>query len=124
MTCPDCPDGQKETASTPPPPGVCCPTITCEPIACTIDGVDYVAGETIMNTNVPCTYVKVHSMYVLLVRVCYVPLWVMCVCVRVCVCVCVCVCVGMHACVHVCAHSSSLCVHTPHSILRSAYPCH
>ena len=53
MTCPSCPDGQKETVSIPPGPGVCCPTITCEPIACTIDGVDYVAGETIPTID-PC----------------------------------------------------------------------
>ena len=53
MTCPSCPAGQKQTASIPPGPGVCCPTITCEPIACTIDGVDYVAGETIPTTD-PC----------------------------------------------------------------------
>ena len=53
MTCPGCPTGQKETASAPPPPGVCCPTIACEPIACTIDGAEYLAGETIPTIN-PC----------------------------------------------------------------------
>ena len=51
--CPSCPLGEKLTASILPGPGVCCPTITCEPIACTIDGVDYVAGETIPTVG-PC----------------------------------------------------------------------
>ena len=53
MPCPSCPAGEKQTASVPPGPGVCCPTITCEPIACTINGVDYVAGETVPTIN-PC----------------------------------------------------------------------
>ena len=56
MQC-GCPPGQKETSFTPPGPGVCCPTITCEPVACNIDGVEYVAGETIpSNASNPCEY--------------------------------------------------------------------
>ena len=74
--CPECFHGERQTASIPPDPGVCCPTIiTCEPIACTIDGVDYAAGETIMNTNLPCMQ-KYTYIY-------------MCVCTYVCVHVCV-----------------------------------
>ncbi len=61
MTCPSCPTGEKRTPSIPPGPGACCPTIlNCEPIACTIDGVDYVAGEAILNTNLPCMQKYMH----------------------------------------------------------------
>ena len=36
-------------------PDQCCPTITCERIACTFDGVDYVAGEAVPTSD-PCEF--------------------------------------------------------------------
>ena len=58
IVCPSgCPRGEKETSFTPPAPGVCCPTRTCERIVCTLDGEDYVEGEMIpSNASNPCEY--------------------------------------------------------------------
>ena len=53
VTCPVCPDGERQTASVPPGPGVCCPTITCEPVACNISDVEYVEGEAVPTIH-PC----------------------------------------------------------------------
>ena len=53
ITCPVCPDGERQTASIPHGPGDCCPTITCEPIACNFSGVEYVEGEAVPSID-PC----------------------------------------------------------------------
>ena len=48
-----CPVGEKITSEPQFVHGVCCPNITCGPIACNFDNMDYVAGEAVPTTD-PC----------------------------------------------------------------------